>query len=486
MEKTLKEKTTSALIWSFIDKFGQQVIYFGTGIVLGRNLSSEEYGVLGSLLLFIAISTILIGSGFNRALLNRKDVKNEDFNAFFFYSTGLGLALYIILFFASPLIGQFYENPDLVLYSRVIFLSVIFTSLMIVPSTVMTSRINLSGMAKANIFSLIPTSAITIYLAVNGYGVWALIVQNVSFSFFKAIFYNYFAGWKPGLKCNFSILKEMSSFSSKFLITNLITTISNNIYYIIIGKIYNFGQLGFYLNANKYQEIPTTIISQTFKSVSMPILSGINDDMERMKRVMSKMVQTIAFIGMPVMLGMILIAKPFYIILITDYWLPSVPIFQILCVAGMFTIFNSVIEESILSKGKSGALLKLEILKKSILVVTILVTLNMGIKALAIGMAFSWMCSLLLTIIVAKKYIGYSVTNFIKDCIGYFSIALGLCAVAYFINRHIENNYFNVVFSIIFVSVFYFILCRYFKLTAANETFNWITEKISKRKSGRV
>lgn len=482
MEKTLKDRTTTALIWSFIDKFGQQIVYFGTGIVLGRNLTSVEYGILGSLIIFIAVSTILVGSGYSRAFLNRKEIKKEDFNAFFYYSTGLGILLYLILFISAPLIGSFFDNHDLILYSRVIFLSVIFTSFMIVPSTVMTSQMNLSGIAKANIFSLIPTSAITIYLAVSNYGVWALIVQNVSFAFFKAIFYNYFSGWRPGIKSNFKVLKEMSSFSSKFLLTNIITALSNYVYNIIIGKVYNLGQLGFFQNANNYKEIPTTIISQTFKSVSMPILSGINDDEERMKRVMSKMIQTIAFIGMPVMLGMILIAKPFYIVIITEYWLPSVPIFQILCVAGMFTIFNSVIEESILSKGKSGALLKLEILKKIILVAVILVTINMGIKALAIGMAFSWMCSLILTIIIAKKHIGYSLTDFFKDCIGYFLIAFVLCVMAYFLNRGIENNYLSVIFSVSFVAVLYLILCKVFNLKVANEAYSLIVEKYKKLK----
>lgn len=478
MEKTLKEKTTTALIWSFIDKFGQQIIYLGTGIILGRTLDSKDYGVLGSLLFFIAISTILIGSGYNRALLNKKEVTKEDYNALFFYCTGVGALLYIILFFSAPLIGLFFDNNDLVLYSRVIFLSIIFTSFMIAPSTVLSKRMDLSGFAKANIFSLIPTSAITIYLALSGYGVWALIVQNVCFAFFKAIFYTYFAKWRPGLKCNFSILKENFSFSSKFLLSNLITTISNNIYYIIIGRVYGLSQLGFYTNANKYQEIPTTIISQTFKTVSMSLLSGINDDRERMKRVLSKMIQTIAFIGLPVMLGMILIAKPFYIVLITEKWLTSVSIFQILCVAGMFVIFNSVIEESILSKGKSGALLKLEIVKKSILVLSIFLSIDYGLNALAIGWGISWMFSLILTLILAKKTIGYSIIDFFKDCIGYFAIAFTLCTIAYLISRNIDNNYIFLAFCISFVGIFYLLLCHVFKLEAAVETYKWIGKKI--------
>jgi teichuronic acid exporter len=478
MEKTLKEKTTSALIWSFIDKFGQQIIYLVTGIVLGRILSPHDYGLLGSLLFFIAISTVLIGSGYNRALINKKDVTPAELNALYLYCSGMGVLLYIVLFFAAPLIGLFFKQPSLVLYSRVLFLSIIFNSVIIIPGALLTMKMDLNGLAKANMFSLIPASIFAVLAVVNGYGVWALIIQNVLFAFFKAIFYNYYSKFKLSRSFNFKVLKDLLSFSSKVLIINLITTTFNNVYYILIGRFYGITQLGFYTQANKYQEIPTTIISQTFRSVSMPLLSGINDDEFRMKRVLSKMIQTIAFVGLPVMIGMILIAKPLFIVLITEKWLTSVPVFQILCVAGMFVIFNSVIEESVLSKGRSGALLVFEIIKRCILVLSIFLTIKFGLIALAIGWGISWFIALILTLYLSKRFLKYSIIDFIKDCFPYFIITLALCGIAYFISGFISNYLINICFCIAFVAPSYFIICRVFKLQAAIETYDWIGKKI--------
>ncbi|MEA4840507.1 MAG: lipopolysaccharide biosynthesis protein [Bacteroidales bacterium] len=480
MEKTLKEKTTSALIWSFIDKFGQQIIYIITGIVLGRILSPTDYGLLGYLLFFLAISTVLIGSGYNRALLNKSEIRQEELNALLYYCVGMGLVIYLILFFCAPLISQFYNKPSLTLYSRVIFLTIIFNSVMIIPAATLTKRMDLNGLAKANIFSLLPASILAVIAAIMGYGVWALIIQNVAFAALKALFYMYYCKWEPTKFCDFKILKELYSFSSRVLLINLITATFNNVYYLLIGRFYPTSQLGFYTQANKYQDIPTSLIRETFRSVSMSLLSEVSQDKERLKRILSKMIKTVAFVGFPVMFGFILIAKPLFIVLITKKWLPSVPLFQILCIAGICVIFTSVIEESILSKGKSGNLLTLEIIKRSIFIVLILFTLKHGLQALAIGWAISWFISLILSIILSKKIVGYSLFHFIKDCFPYFAISSVLCGIAYLISLPIQNNFLYIGVCIIFVGSLYLLACKIFKLDAAMDVILSLLKKIKK------
>lgn len=478
--KTLKEKTTTALIWSFIDKFGQQIIYLVTGIVLARKLSPDDYGLVGILSVFIAISTILIGSGYGRALLNKAEIKQEELNIVFYYYIGIGIIIYILLFFCAPLISLFFKQPSLTLLSRVLFLSIIFISFSSIQDIVMLKKMDLKRWAKANFFSLLPASILAIIAVFNGMGVWALVIQTLFLSLFKVFFYWIYGGWRPTKSFRPQILKELFPFSSKILLTNLINAVFNNIYPIIIGRLYNTSQLGYYTQASKYQDIPAGLINNTFRSVSIPLLSGVNNDNERLKRVLSKIIKTIAFICFPVMLGMILIAKPMFIVLITEKWIQSVPIFKILCVSGVFLAINYVLQESILAKGHSGELLVVEILKKVILVALILVTINHGVIGLAIGWAISSFFTILLSIYLSNKILGYSIFDLIRDCFPYFAVSSVLCVIAYFLSFNIANNFFFLGFCIVFVGLFYVLACKFFKLEAFEEMFKWLKIKWDK------
>lgn len=478
MEKTLKEKTTVALTWSFIDKFGQQIVYLVTGIFLGRLLSPDDYGLTGSLLFFIAVSTILVGSGYGRALMNQPELKDKELSTVFYYYIFMGLFLYILLFFSAPLISRFFDEPLLILLSRVLFLNIIFTSLLNVHELILIKKLDLNNLAKANIYALTPASILAVLAAFNGFGVWALVIQSVLFTCLKMILFRHYSKWKPKRIFDVKILRELLPFSSRVLVINLVNTIANNIYYIIIGRYYNITQLGFFTQANKYQDIPTGLINNTFRSVSMPLLSGVNEDKERLKRVLRKLIRTIAFIAFPLLLGMILIAKPLFIVLITEKWLPSVPVFQILCLSGLFLVFNNVLQESILSKGRSRGLLVVEILKKSVLILLIFVTIRRGLEGLATGWAISWFISLVLSLYLSWRIIGYSILDFIKDSFPYFAISGVLCSIAWFISRPIENNVLFLGVCITFVGSFYLIFCRLFKLDATMEMFIWLRQKV--------
>jgi len=479
MEKTLKEKTTTALIWSFIDKFGQQIIYFVSGIILARKLTPEDYGLVGVLTVFITISTILIGSGYGRALINKPKINQEELDTVFIYYIGIGITIYLILFFCAPLIGQFFKQPLLVPLSRVLFISIIFISFSSIQDVIFSKKLDLKNWAKANFLSLLPASILSIIAVFCGLGVWSLVIQTLMMSFFKLFTYWHYGGFRPSWSFKTQVLKELFPFSSKILLTNFINAIFNNIYPVLIGRIYNTTQLGFYTQASKYQDIPTSLINNTFRSVSSPLLSGVNDDDKRLKRILSKLIKTIAFICFPTMLGLILIAKPMFIVLITEKWLQSVPIFQILCVSGIFLALNYAIQESILAKGHSGELLAVEILKKVILVLLILVTVNHGVIGLAMGLAVSSFCTLILSLLLSGRIVGYSVIDLVKDCFPYCFISLTLCIIAYYLSLPIANNVIFILVCISFLALFYMILCKVFKLEAFEEMFMWL--KIKRR-----
>jgi teichuronic acid exporter len=478
MEKTLKEKTTTALIWSFIDKFGQQMIYLVTGVVLARNLSPDDYGLVGELSIFIALSTIFITSGYARALLNSTKYSQIEYNTVFFYNVTSALFIYIILFFCAPLISLYFKQPSLTLISRVLFISLIFNSFVGVQSTYLTKNMNLKAFSRANIISLLVASIFAIVAAIKGMGVWALVIQTLLNSFCTIIFYWYYSEWRPTRHFDLKILKRFFPFSSKILLTNIITSVFSNINNVLIGRMYNNTQVGFYSNGSKYQDIPTGIITNTFRTILAPLLSKVNDDKDRFKRIVSKIIRTLSLFIFPVLLGLVLIAKPFFIVLIKEKWLPSVPIFQILCVSGIFVAINTILQEAILAKNRSKELMIQEIIKKGLLIILIIFTIKHGLSALAIGCTISSFLTLLLTINLSKRVIGYSFIDLLKDIFPYLSISFVLCTIAYFLSLPILNNYIFIGFCIGFVGILYILCCKIFKLEASNDMFIWIKTKI--------
>lgn len=481
MEKTLKQKTTTALVWSFIDKFGQQILYFATGIILGRALTSSDYGLVGSLMFFSAISIAIIGSGYGRAIINQKRASQDELQTIFLYNVGTSLLFYLLLFFAAPLIASFFRQPELVVLSRVLFLSIPLNALFVVQEIVLNLRMDLNSSAKANIFALIPTSILAAAAALMGLGVWSLVIQTVSLSFFKVVFCWKYGKFRPGGSFQRKVLKDLFPFGSRVMFTNLINAAFTNIYSLIIGRFYNVAQLGFFNFASKYQDIPSGLISNTFRAVSVPLLSQLNEEDERLKRILGKLMRTVAFVGFPVMFGVILIAKPLIIFLVTVKWLESVPIFQILCFSGIFTAFNAVLQESVLAKGRSKAVLYVEILKKVVLVGMILLTIDKGVIGLAIGLVISSFVAMLLSLLLSGKIVGYTLWQMVKDCFPYFLLSTVLCVLAYFTTRSIDNNLLQLTTCIVLVGGLYVGICRFFRLEEMMEVWAWVLKMLPKK-----
>ncbi|HET9570530.1 MAG TPA: lipopolysaccharide biosynthesis protein [Bacteroidales bacterium] len=482
MEKTLKQKTTTALVWSFIDKFGQQILYFATGVIFGRKLINSDYGLVASLTFFTAVSVAIIGSGYGRALVNQKKATQDELQTVFLYNVGMSLFFYVVLFFAAPLIAKFFGNQDLIVLSRVLFLSIPLNAFFVIQEIVLNMRMDLNGNAKANIYALIPTSLLAGAAALLGFGVWALVIQAVALAIFKLVFYWRYGGFRPGGTFRKKVLKDLFPFGSRVMLTNLINAGFSNIYSVLIGRFYSMAQLGFFSFASKYQDIPSGLISNTFRGVSVPLLSQLNEEDDRLKRVLGKLIRTVAFVGFPVMLGMVLIAKPFIIFLVTEKWLGAIPIFQILCFSGILVSFNSVLQEAVLAKGHSKAVLWVEILKKMVLVGFILLTINKGVIGLAIGLVLSSLSAMILSLLLSGKMVGYTIWHMIKDCAPYVAISAILCLVAYYLTLSIESNFLKFGSCILFVGSLYFIISWFLKLEPMLELTAWIRKIINLKK----
>ena len=478
-ESTLKHKTTVSLFWSFTDKFGQQLINLGTSIVLMRILDPSEYGLIGALALFIAFSSLLIDSGFTRALLNRKTISPAEYSTVFYFNLGLSILLYLILFAVAPLLASIFHEPRIEPVSRILFLSLILNAGGIIQQTLLIKRADFRGLTKVNMAALLITAAVAIVMALNGFGVWTLVVQTLLFAFFRSLFLWLYARWIPLRIFSLQILRSFSGLSNKLPLTSLINAVFNNIYPGIIAFFYpnSMRQVGYYSQASKYQEIPFGILSNTFRSVSMLVLPEINEQTERLKRVVSKMMKSLAFLSFPIGFLMILIAEPTFIFLFRDKWLPAVPYFQVLCLAGMVSPFAFVLNELFIAREKANYFLGVEIIRRVILVLLIALLFPYGIMGLASSWVVYTYITLFISLILSRMLIQYSLLDFLKDAVPYAIIAFVSVAAGYLLTLTIDNNLPFILVNIVVTGLLYLLLCHLLRLEMTREIKEWISIK---------
>ncbi len=476
-EPSLKHKTTVSLFWSFIDKFGQQVLNFVSMLVLMNIIAPEAYGLIGSLALFTAFSTILIDSGLGRVLINRKDVSPADYNAVFFFNAGLSLMLYMILFFLSPLIGNLFNAPAIVPVSRVLFLTLIFNALGLIHQTILIKEANFKLLTKVNMLALLIADVVAIAMALTGFGVWALVAQLLLFAFARTVILWVRSSWRPHHSFSMSNLKSFFGFSYKLLLSNLVSSTVNNIYPSLIATFYPMSQVAYFNQAKRYQEIPFLTLSNTFRSVAMLILSEINQQSERLVRVTRKLIKSVAFLVFPIAFLMILVAEPMFYLFFKEKWLAAVPYFQVLTLGGMLLPFTIIFSELFIAKERSVFFLGLEVIKGVLLFLLILLFFSKGILGLAISWVVYMVITLLLSVIFSGKVIRYSLLQFVSDTFPYLFTAAISVVTAYFVTRHVGEDILFILVSVAVTGILYITMCKLLGLEMTKEIDTWLNAK---------
>ena len=476
-DSTLKRRTVTALFWSFLDKFGQKLVFLISSIFLMRLLDISAYGIMGSLLIFTAFSSLLIDSGFGRALLNRKQISAVEYNTVFYFNLAISLFLYVALFFSAPLIADLFNEPLLIPVSRVLFLSLIFNGFSLIQMIIFIKASDFKTQTKANTAALVISTAIALVMAWKGYGVWSLVAQNVIYAFCRSILFWLYSSWRPAPVFSFSKLKTFFAFSNKLLASGAISAIFNNIYPSIIAMFYPMQQVGFYTQAYKYQDTPFSVLSDTFRSVSMLVLSEINDQTERLRRVLVKLMKSMAFLSFPIALVLILIAEPLFVNVFGEKWLPSVPYFQILCLGGAVSPFTFILNELFIAKERADFFLSVEVVKRIILVGLIIAFFQQGITGLAVSWVVYMYITLIISLFLSKKLVAYSLWNFIRDVIPYVSLSLVAVVAAYFVSTQITNGFLQMFIALAVMGIVYLLLCRVFNLEMTTELKQLISAK---------
>ena len=386
MEETeLKLKTARTLKWNTIDKFASQVFYGVTGVVLANLLSKEDFGLVGAMLVFQAFASLFVDSGFCAALIQKKSPTETDYCTVFYFNLGISIAIYAILWACAPLIADTFGDQRLISLSRVMFLSFIINATALVQTNRMMKQMTMARVAIANSLGLVVSGAVGIWLAVEGYGAWAIVWQTIVLATVKSVFLWTTTGWLPRTGFSMASLRSVFSVGSGVMVCSFLNTLSLNAYSFIIGAYYNLAKLGCYTQADKWSKMGIQSIAQILTASFLPVLSGFQDDRERLLRAMRKMNRFTAYLVFPLLLLLTTCAEPIFHILFGTKWDEAIILFQILAVRGIFIVLATNINNYILGLGRSRSLVVYESVKDALMIVAIVVTIPMGITAMIWG-----------------------------------------------------------------------------------------------------
>ncbi|EGQ27589.1 O-antigen repeat unit transporter [Sporosarcina newyorkensis 2681] len=467
----LKNKTISGLIWSSVDVVVNHGLQFVIQLILLLLLLPEHFGVIGMVLIVIAISNSIVDSGFSQALIRDQNTSQADYSTVFYFNLCIATTIYGLLYISSPAISAFYGEPQLIGILRTLALVLIANALGIVQRVMLVKNVNFKTIAKINVMAFTTSGAITIVLALYGFGVWSLVFNTLAMQFFQTLLLWVFNRWLPSPVFNVQSFKKYLNFGYKLLLSGLLNTFYNNLFFVIIGRMYTTTQLGFYSNAVKLSDTASELLSTTVQRVSYPVLSKIQEDEKMLKSGFRKIIRLAAFINFPVMVGLAVIAYPLFGIVLGEKWLPSVTYFQLFCLAGMLYPLHAFNLNILQVKGRSDLFLMIEIVK--CIVLTILIGLSLLLQLGIIGLVWAAVInsytSLYINTYFSAKEIDYSAKRQLNDIFPMFLISICMGIFVHLTGNVLPDNHFiKLICQICIGVVFYIVVCKIAKVRELN------------------
>lgn len=482
MSDDLKKKMVSALTWTMVDRFGQQAIQLVIGLIFARLLSPSEFGLLGLVMVYAALSYVLVESGFTQALIRKQDANETDFNTVFYFNIIVSLLLYLILYFTVPLIAGYFHQPQLIPIGRTVFLAIIFNAFCLVPSTKLTKNLDFKTIAKINIISIILSGSFGVTLAFMHFGVWALVAQQVLFNFFRAIAFQIFVKWKPQRIFSFDVIREFWKFSLNLLGSSILNVLFNNLYVLLLGLYYPIKQVGYYTQANKLSDTFNFTFQSILTSSTYPLFAQIQNDDERFRRIFREIAKKTSIITFPIMIVLIAAAKPFIFVLMTEKFLPAVPYFQLLCLASLFTPLYALNVSALNSRGKSKVTFRIEIIKKVCILLSVVICFKFGFIAMLWGYVMACSLAFLISTIYLKHELEHYLKHQITDFTTTILIGVFIAICAYGLSFLIKNNHILLAGQIATSGILYLLSIKLFFNNLFSEVFQFIEKKVATTK----
>lgn len=463
-EENLKTKTIKGYAWNFMDNILNRGISFIVGIVLARLLSPSEYGLIGIILIFIAVFNSIVESGLGTALVRKNNCKEEDYNTVFYSNLCFSVFLFIVFYFCTPLIATFFQEPQLDVLGKVMGVILLINALSIIQNTILLKKLDFKGKMYFSMGSSLTSGIVGITMAYKGYGVWSLVGQQISRQVIYTTLLWIHNRWVPKFMFSWKSFKELFGFGSNLLIAGIIDTIWNQLYQIIIGRCYTPRSLGLYTKANEFGSIFSSNLTSVVQSVSFPALSKLQDDLVKLKDGYKKVITCSMLLSFPLMMGMAAVAEPMIRVLLGEAWLPCVPFLQIVCFQQLIYPLHAINLSLLQVRGRSELFLKIQIIKKFFSAIPLVLGVFVGIYYMLFGSVIVGFIAYYINAYYSKPLLDYSIKEQIIDIAPSFVISLSMAILVYLESLLSFQAYILLCIQIPTGIVVEILLCEVFKL----------------------
>lgn len=478
-QENLKQKATQSMVWTAFSKYSNMIIQFVSGIILARLLTPHDYGCIGMLSIFMSLAENFIDGGFGSALIQKKNATQVDFSTIFFWNMGMAALLYGVLFLCAPAIARFYNIPLLCNVLRVQALVLFILAFNMVQRNQLRKKLNFKVLSIVNVSTSLIALFVTVLMAYSGFGVWALVVQNIIFAAIPALVFWFYIKWRPMWTFSWASFKELFGFGFYMFLTHLFNTFSSKLQGLLIGKVFSSSTMGYYSKAVGTESMASHSISSVMTQVTFPLYAKVQDDKAVLSNMIKRLTITTAYITFPLMFILLLIAKPMFVLLYSDRWLACVPYFQVLCVAGLAVCLQSINLQTISAIGKSKVMFSWSVIKSVIRIVLVVGGLvAFGMKGLLGAVVLTqWIC-LLINMSLVSKHVGYKLIEQVRNLMPIAVVAALAAGISYAIGFVLQlDMYLDGILKASVYVVIYMAWSWIFKPEAYRYTLTVIPEK---------
>lgn len=475
MEKN--RKILASLIWKFSERTGVQGVQFVIQIILARLLSPKDYGVIAIIMIFIALANVFIQSGFSTALIQKKDTDELDYSSVFYLSLGLAGVLYIVLYLCAPMIANFYKMNELTNILRVLSLTLFLGAFNSIQNVFIAKTFDFKKQFFSSLIGIICSGILGIVLAYKGFGVWTLVYQQLMNQLLICLVLFIMVKWRPKFLFSLKRIKKLFVFGSKLLLSSLLDTLYMNLTSLVIGKFYSPAMLGYYNRGNQFPQLIVSNFNGAIQSVMFPTLAAEQHNKIRVKEIVRRSIVTSSYIVFPLMIGLIVVSEPLIKLLLTDKWLDCIPYLRIFCLSYALWPIHTANLQAINAIGRSDIFLKLEIVKKIIGLIILIISLKYGAFAIAVGVLTSGVLASFINGYPNKKLLDYGYLEQMKDILPSLILSLIMGLVIMILSKFNLSDLTLILFQILVGIVVYLGLSYSLKL----ECFMYILKTLKRK-----
>ena len=477
MAESLKGKTVKGLLWSGTEKFAYEAVQFIIGIILARLLTPHDYGTVGLLTVFITVSQLFIDGKMTTALIQKKNRTEVDFHTVFFFNLGMSLTLYAIIFFIAPSVARTYDIDELTPLLRTLALVLVITPFSSIQITQLTIKLDFRTISLVSLPSALISGMIGIFMAYKGFGAYSIVIQHVSMVLVRGVIVNILSDYRIKLMFSKESFKDLFSFSYKLVLASSLDRIYRAVYTMVIGKVFNPATLGLYTRGNQFSSMTSGILGDIFNRVTLPVMSTVQDEREKLQLVFRKYVVVATSVICPALVLLAVIAKPLILFLLTEKWIEAVPIMQLLCFAYMTNHISSINRNLLYAKKRSDLALKLEIIKKFIAFAIFFASLTFGIVGVCIGQVIYGVIAAFLNAFYTKRFIGVGIWTQTLDYYKVIFIAFLSAILPYFLMGLLKSVVLQIILATILYLVIYMLINALLNTYPYKEAKSYIGKK---------